>query len=180
MVNPESCKMSTQNSKTIFFRALIQHIANFYSELKIANARLGEYKVTDIITGRLDEAPKAVIQRRNKNISFTMHIQNIVDSDELLNCFSREDVRLLTFWACEHQHRPKTKIDSLSFCRKINKLVFSIFHLNIATKVKKTANELINDKKFISSMSPEDAKTVGYTAASELITSQNEQMSQKR
>lgn len=154
----------------------IQRIANFYSEVKLANRSAGEYKIIKINAGELAQEPEVIVQVRNKNISYTMKVIDIVRDSELLHLFSKEDVRTITYLACEYKNRPKVKLDSVSFCTKLNRLVFSLFYGDRTNKIVKSATEVANNHHLIDAMSPQDAKKVGYTAGSETTHAHHEQI----
>jgi hypothetical protein len=156
--------------------SFVFNLSKFYSDLKQANKEAGEYKLVEIKKGELGEEPEVLVQVRNTSHSFLLKAFDAVKNNELLNKFSREDVRMLTYLACDYKYRPKVKIEKLNFCSKINRLVFSVISGSKDSKKNKLASELVNNKEAISNMSPEDAKKVGYTAASELSQMQREQM----
>jgi hypothetical protein len=153
---------------------VIQGLADFYSEIKLANKESGQYKIANIIEGELDEEPKIIVQVRNKNISYSLNVMDVVANDNILHQFSRGDIKQIVYIACEYKNRPKVKISKLSFSGKLKKIVFSFAGGVRENKVKdKTASELMNSDEVISSMSSQDALKVGYTAGSE--TSQEQQ-----
>ena len=148
---------------------LVETIAKLYSEIKQAKSEGNKYRILEIIPGELNEKPIVVVQTINKNIACRLDVMEIVQDDELLHRFSKKDIRTLTYLACNYQSRPKVEIDSVSFSTKLNRLIFSIFKGSKKQKQELHASDLLSNEEFINSMSPNDAKKIGYTAASEQL-----------
>jgi len=157
----------------------IQGLANFYSEIKLANKESGQYKISSVAKGTLNEAPKITAQIRNKNIFHTLDVLAVVSNDNILHQFSRRDIKTLVYLACEYKNRPKVKIEKLSFCGKLKKV---IFHFAKGSRSdlsqSNTASALISSSQIISHMSPHDAAKIGYTAGNEAFQEQQAQLDQ--
>ncbi len=167
------------NNKPSTFVNLIQGLSNFYSEIKLANKEAGQYKISEIIAGELGEEPIIIAQIRNKTTSYSLKIMDVVSNERVLNQFSRQDIKIIVYIACEYKNRPKIKIEGLNFCAKIKKIVFSFVNSSSNKSIQnKTASELMNDNKTIAEMSSHDAAKIGYTAGTELYQDHQTQISQ--
>lgn len=116
------------------------------------------------------------VQMVLKNLVFELTPEEIMNDDRLLEGFSRKDVRTITYYACEESKKPKTKIIFQEFCEKVNKMVFGIRKNAQPNTEIKTAAELSADPEQIKEFSNEDAHTIGYIAATELILKEREQI----
>lgn len=77
----------------------------------MANKESGQYKIANVVSGNLSEESRIIVQVRNKNISHTFGVMDIVSNDSILHQFSRRDIKALVYIACEYKNRPKVKID---------------------------------------------------------------------
>lgn len=111
-----------------------------------------------------------------KNIIFELTPEEIVADDKLLEHFSRKDVRTISYYACEEIKKPKTKIVFQEFCEKLNRMIFGIRKNSENTTTTKTANEISADPEILKDMSQEDAHTIGYITATELMLKEKEQI----
>jgi predicted AAA+ superfamily ATPase len=146
-----------------------------YHEIKqtySANA----YRVVDMETEKSGKV-SLVIQVCGKHITFKMTPQEVLADDNLLEGFSKKDIRSITYLACSDK-KPKSKIVLQEFCEKLNKIVFGIRHPGKTEILKKTANEISLDSSLIKDLTPEEAHMIGYTAADENSADQAEALKQ--
>jgi len=115
-----------------------------------------------------------VIKAINKNITYSTKPEEILANDHLVNQFSPIDIRTLTYLGYLGMNTPKFKI----LAKKLSQSDQAIFLLKKKGENKiitKTANQIINEEGIISSISAEDAKSVGYTIASEDFINEKKQ-----
>lgn len=143
-------------------------ITKFYKLLKSINSNLSHtplYRVLKILQDANDKYT-VHIQVVNKNITFYMKPEEILADDKLVNMFSPTDVRTLTYLGYLGINAPKYKILAR---RMLNdpKTVFILKNSEDKEVIIKTADELLKEQQIISSTTPEDASTIGYTLAIE-------------
>lgn len=102
--------------------------------------------------------------------------QQIVTDDQILEGFSKKDIRTITYYACEELKKPKCKVMSHSFSNKLNKIIFLIKKLGSSKFIEKTAADISSDKEMINQLTPEDAHRVGYLCGSEAVDEEKEML----
>jgi hypothetical protein len=110
---------------------------------------------------------KVVIQLIGKSIFFEYTPQEIVTNDRMLEGFSKQDIRNITYLACESIKKPKYKIVMQQFCFHFNKMLFQLKKCNSNEVIMKTANQISLDKNLINSLSHEDVQSISYIAGYE-------------
>lgn len=130
------------------------------------------YKVVDIL--ETDGQHLAVIKILNKKVTFNATPEEILANDNLVDQFSPRDIRALTYLGYLGINSPKYRIlaRKLSQNEKIN---FILQKKGEKKVIVKTAAEIVSESSLINSMNPEDAKTVGYTIATETISEEKKQ-----
>lgn len=108
---------------------------------------------------------KLIVQVVGKSSIFEATPQEIVAVDNLLEGFSKKDVRAITYLACEQLKKPKYKIVIQEFCETYNKMKFKLKRNN--EEVVKTASQIIKDKKLINDLNKEDVSSISYIAGYE-------------
>jgi hypothetical protein len=93
--------------------------------------------------------------------------------DNLLESFSRKDIRLLTYLACEDIKEPTHEILEQKFIRNMNKFFFKLKHGKTGEEMEKSAEEISTNPELIKSLSPEDAHKIGYVTANQMIKSES-------
>lgn len=111
----------------------------------------------------------ACIQLIGKNITFYERPEIILADDALVDQFSPRDIRTLTYLGYLCINSPKYKILARRMIED-NKMVFAIKKKGEKEAIFKTAKEILKEQEIVKSMSPNDAKIVGYTAATEIFT----------
>jgi len=102
-----------------------------------------------------------------RNITFKSTPKELAANDALLNGFSRQDVRTITFLATSEMHKPNYEISSYKLCKKTNKMLFSLKKSGNNKVITKTADIISSDKELLQQISQSDAHMIGYTTAIE-------------
>ena len=123
------------------------------------------YRVLELIQDE-DNNYTAQIQVINKSLTFYSKPEEILVDDKLVNMFSPIDVRTLTYLGYLGINSPKYKILAQRLLNN-QRTVFIIKKSGKKNIIVKTAAELLQEQDMITSMSPDDAKTIGYTVAIE-------------
>lgn len=88
--------------------------------------------------------------------------QKVAADDNLIEGFSKKDIRAISYFACKEIKKPKYKITSHGFSEKLNKIVFLIKKIGSKESIEKTAAEISANKNMIKAMYPSDAHRVGF------------------
>lgn len=157
------------------FKSAIQKLKSIFQYLKSChedNAQKTSYKLIEILENNDDYL--VVIQLIGKNTVFNAKPEEILADDQLVDRFSPKDIRTLTYLGYLGINGPKYKIlaKKLSQNEKSTFLIKKKGHKKVTVK---TADQIIHETDIIQHLNAEDAKTVGYTAASESIISEREQ-----
>ncbi len=116
------------------------------------------------------------VQVIGKASYFTCTPHEIVTNDQLLEGFSKKDIRTITYYASQECKKQNYKILIQEFCEKLNKVVFKIGMRGQAEPIEKTAEQISLDKDLINKLDSEDAHLVGYTTASEMLSKEKMEM----
>lgn len=119
---------------------------------------------------------RLVVQIVGKSITFKASPEELAADDQILERFSRKDVRTITYYACKEIKKPKARIIFQEFREKLNKMIFGIYHRDSQNVEERTSDQISLDKDLLNEMSQEEAHLVGYTTASEQILSEKEQI----
>ena len=107
---------------------------------------------------------KLAIQIIGKSTVVECTPHEIVANDQMLEGFSKKDIRAITFFACEQSKKPKYKVVMQEFCDTFNKILFKLKKHDSDEIVLKTAGQISLDKNLINDLSQEDACSISYTA----------------
>jgi len=123
---------------------------------------------------------KLIIQVIGKSTVIECTPQEIVTNDQMLEGFSKKDVRAITYFACERASKPKYKIVMQEFCEIFDKIIFKLKKHNSDEVILKTADQISLDKNLMNNLSQEEACSISYVAGYELsfaekIAGQDEQ-----
>lgn len=152
-------RQSKLDSVSSYFTGLLKQ----YKEAQRAN---NAYRIVEI-KEKKDSSCELVIQIVGKNITFKSRPEKIAGDDQMLENFSRQDVRTITYFATQEIKKPKYKILIHEFCSAFNKMIFSLKKSDKDEIVQKTADQISADKELLKQLSQEEAHLVGYMAASE-------------
>lgn len=124
-----------------------------YRIIEIKQSSKGQYKI--------------IIQVIGKSSIIECSPQEIVADDQLLEGFSKKDIRMITYFACEQTKIPKYKITGQEFCAYTNSVVFKLRETENDYIVARTANQIMMDKDLTNALSQEDIKSISYMAGYE-------------
>jgi len=116
------------------------------------------------------------VQLSGKATTFKLTAQEIIADDSLMEGFSKQDIRTVTYYACQDLHKPKTKVVIQNFCEKLNKTVFGIKHFGEEDIKQMTASDISLDKELLRSLNQEEAHLVGYVSANDKIAEEKAMM----
>ena len=130
------------------------------------------YKLMDILES--NEEYVVVIQLIGKNIVFNAKPEELLADDSLVDRFSPRDIRTLTYLGYLGINGPKYKILAKKLSQHDN-ASFLIKKKGEKNIIVRTAAQILNETNIIQYLNAEDAKTVGYTAASESVVNERKQ-----
>jgi hypothetical protein len=154
---------------------IISRLKTFVEFIKKQNSLQNNrpiYKLVEVIK----EADNyiAVIKIVNKNIVFQIKPEEVLGNDDLVDQFSQRDIRALTYLGYLGIHSPRYKILAKK-CLENEKILFVLSQKGDKRIIAKTADQILNEKDIINSMTSEDAKVIGYTVASESFLQEKSQ-----
>ena len=144
-------------------------LAPYINQLS-ASSRANIYSPTCRVVEILKEDDNnytVMVQLINKNITFRTSPEEILVDDKLTDCFSPCDVRTLTYLGYLGIKSPKYKILAQRLSETNDHSLFAIKKKGDDHVVLKKANEILKNKEIIDHLAAEDAKLVGFSAASE-------------
>jgi hypothetical protein len=124
------------------------------------------YRITEINQLANDKST-LTIQVIGKSTVIKCTPDEIVANDQMIEGFSKKDIRMITYLACIHANKPKYKIDTQEFCDTIKKIKFRLKKFGSNEIVSKTADQISLDKNLINKLSQEDVCSISYTAGYE-------------
>ena len=152
----------------------IRWLSKKYQEVQEELETRQAYRIINIENNDSERTKLIVnIVGTGKNIEFMP--EELAGDDQILEGFSKKDVRTIIYYACANLNKPKYKIIANTFCEKLKKIFFSIKKYNSNELSKKTAEEISASPAILSSMSSEDAHRIGYIYGSESILRENEE-----
>lgn len=150
----------------------VKNILNYIKNERIKTVYKPLYKLADIL--EMDDQHVAVIKLLNKNVTFNATPEEILANNNLVDQFSPRDIRALTYLGYLGINSPKYRILARKLCEN-ERINFIIQKKGEKKIIVKTAAEIVSESHFISNMSSEDAKTVGYTMATETLSEEKRQ-----
>jgi hypothetical protein len=109
------------------------------------------------------------VQISGKNLVFKTSPQEIMADDRLLESFSKKDIRLLTYLACEDIKEPTHEVLGQKFIRNMNQFFFKLKHGKTGEEMEKSAEEISANPELIKQLSPQDAHKIGFVAAGDSV-----------
>lgn len=154
---------------TNYFASLMKQ----YHELQMKAQQQDVYRIVHIN----EKGGKCIldVQIVGKNIVFKASPEELAGDDKMMNCFSRQDVRTITFFACQEIKKPKYSLLLKEFCGKLNKMIFSLGSRDKAEKIYRTAEEISSDEELLNSLSQKEAHLVGFMTATEKAAQDQEE-----
>lgn len=135
------------------------------------------YRVVDIETDKTGKLA-VIVQVCGKHITFKLTPQEILADDNMLEGFSKKDIRAITYLAFNDK-KPKAKIVLQEFCEKLNRVVFGIKSPGKEQILKKTAGEISLDKNLLKDLSAEEARMIGHMTADDTAAEHHTQIQAK-
>lgn len=129
----------------------VQH--NIYRIADVKQFSSGQYKLTVQIIG--------------KSTVIECTPQEIVANDQMLEGFSKKDVRAITYYACEQIKNPTYKIAEQEFSVDSNKMLFKLKKCDSDEVLFKTAGQIALNLDIMNGLDSDDIKTIIYLAGYE-------------
>jgi hypothetical protein len=146
-----------------------------YHEIQQQTQRADAFRIVEIKHNKLNECVVKV-QMIGKATVFECTPHEIVANDQVLEGFSKKDIRTLTYFATNEIRKPKYKILVQEFSDVLNKIKFKLGMRGSAEPVEKTAEQISLDKELLNKLNAEDAHLVGFTTATEQMLKEKEEM----
>lgn len=156
-------------------RTMIQKVKVFFRTLESHSGKAvfkPAYKLIEI--SEEEDEYVVVIQLIGKNIVFNAKPEELLADDSLVDQFSPRDIRALTYLGYLGINAPKYKILAKNLSQHEN-AAFWIKKKGDKKAIIKTAEQIMNETDIIQSMNAEDAKMVGYTAATESVLNERKE-----
>ncbi len=150
------------------FSDYIKWMIEAYAELRAEQAGNITHRVVEYKKNAKGEY-EVEVQLIGKSLAFKASPKEIMADDIMLESFSKKDIRLLTYLACEDIKDPVHEVLGQKFVRTMNKFFFKLKHGKTGEEMEKSAEEISADPNLIKSLSPEDAHKIGYVTANEQV-----------
>ncbi|MES2203999.1 MAG: hypothetical protein V4496_02140 [Pseudomonadota bacterium] len=159
--------MNTEHNK---LSAYISWILNMYAEFRrdCRDQTEAPFTVVDYKKNKQGKF-EAEVHLRRKRLIFKKLPEIILADDTLTESFSKKDIRLLTYLACENKKEPKRQMIGQSLKSSTNKIVFKLKHDKTGEEIEKDTSEIFRSPELIKTLDSEDAYTIGYVTANEQI-----------
>jgi hypothetical protein len=146
---------------------LIEYIAWLYNQNIELQKSTGS--IFRIINAEKNKHGEHIIEVQviNKSTVFKCGANEIAAQDQLLECFSKSDVRMITYLATEDLLKPKKKIIGFEYDGQTEKTFLKIRHHGSDQLLKITADKISNNPELLNELSQEDAHKAGYLTATE-------------
>jgi len=152
----------------------LEWVLKKYHEIKKELEMREAYRIVNIENDTMGITKvKVHIVGSGKDILFSP--EELASNDQMIERFSKQDVRALTYYAINNVNKPKYKITGSVFCDKLKKILFSIKQHGFDNITEKTAADISADQSMMISMSQKDAHRVGYIYGSESILQETEE-----
>jgi len=148
------------------FSALIEYISWLYKhthELQKINNNI--FRI--INSEKINDEFIIEIQVINKSTIFKCSAKEIATQDQLLECFSKSDVRIITYLATKELLQPKNKIIGFEYDEQTKKTLLKIKSNGSNELTKILADQISTDSQLLKELSQEDAHKTGYLLAIE-------------
>lgn len=118
------------------------------------------------------------VQVVGKSITFKVTPEELAGDDQILELFSRKDIRTIVYYACNEIKKPRYKIILQEFCSKLGRMIFGVQKRGDENLITITPEEISLNKEVLNNLSQEDAHLVGYASATERMATEKQQMQQ--
>lgn len=164
--------MSTKPSSFFEYFFLVQKM---YEQLRKFNQQKDCFRIIDIKNNQRSECI-LMIQIIGKATVFEITPQEIVTNDQLLEGFSKQDIRTITYFATQRIKMPNYKILIQEFNADLTTMTFKIGKPGSSEYFFKSANQISLDKDLLNQLTQEDAHRVGYVVAMEQYMREKEEL----
>jgi hypothetical protein len=154
------------NKQILSITEYVSWLLKEYQKIKNSHSEMAIYKLIEVKENKNDGVV-LVVQLNGTATIFQTTPEEVLADDALTEKFSSKDIRSITYHACQHMAKPKSRIALKRFCQKLNKIVFGIKHFNKEQIEEKTAKDISLDKNLINNLSSEDAHLIGFMTANE-------------
>lgn len=148
-------------------QSLLQQVAAWFKTYQQAYERINPpaiYRIVDIKKNQKQETILSV-QVIGKAVVFHYSPVDIVRDDRLLESFSKQDVRTITWFAQQELTAPKFAVTTQM--TDGDQTIFRLQKTGETKYVEKNAQQISLDPDVVKSLSAEDAHLIGYVSASE-------------
>lgn len=119
---------------------------------------------------------EVTVQIINENNAFNARPEEILADDNFVDLFSPRDVRTLTYLGYLEINSPKYKILAKRLSEEHDKTFFALKEKGKKNILVKTASDIHLEKEILRNLESHDAHIIGYTAASESIADEKNEM----
>lgn len=166
--------MSLRNPSSILEYAA--SILKTYSKLQKQFSNNLIYRIIDIKEDNL-KSPLLVVQVAGKANIFEVPPKEIAADDNMLEGFSKKDIRTITYLASKEDNtHPEYKIIEQVICHESNTMSYKLQRITNNEIIAKSAQQISLDKTLVSGLKPEDAHSVGYVAGYESMLKEKQEI----
>lgn len=161
------------NSSSLF--GYVANLLKAYAELqKQFNHTL--YRIIDIKEDNVNNT-SLVVQVTGKATVFEISAKEIAADNNMLEGFSKRDVRTITYLASKETNLlSQYEVIEQNICTESNEVLFSLkqkFNPEIITK---SAKQISLDKKLVNSLKPEVALNIGFIVGTESVINEKDEI----
>ncbi|HVV67679.1 MAG TPA: hypothetical protein VG895_05610 [Patescibacteria group bacterium] len=149
----------------------ISKFFKFLADLRQKNTYTPAYRLVEINHTEMDEYI-VTVQVIHKNSVFQAKPEEILANDYLVDKFSPQDIRALTYLGYLMINNPKYKILAQRLSEKHDSVLFALRKRGNDKIIIKTADEIMRETDIIDNLKAKDAQTIGYIAATENIANE--------
>jgi len=142
--------------------SFLTSVLKWYKELKQEFNTTYPYRIVDKKYSKKLKQDILIIQASGRNIFFESTLKEILGNEEILQGFSPQDVRNITYLYCVEVLRPNYKIIAQEYSEELQQDIFTIKKIGEDHSMRKTAEEISTDKEFIKQFGQLDAHKIGY------------------
>lgn len=167
------------NTKSSSLLEYFNWVLKKYQELQQHTHQSDAFRIAEVKHNKADECI-IKIQLIGKSTIFECTPNEIVANDQILEGFSKKDIRTLTYFATQEIKKPKHKILVQEFCETLNKIKFKLGMRDSKKPIEKTAEQISLDKELLNNLNAADAHLIGYTTAIEQMVREGDEMESLR
>jgi len=147
--------------------SIIEYIAWLYKQNIEMQKATGS--IFRIVNTEIDKSgvPVLDVQVINKSTIFRCSAKEIAAQDQLLECFSKSDVRAITYLATKELLKPKNKIVSFEYNANSEQTILRVKNIESDEVKSITVDKILANSDYLNNFSQEDAHRAGYLMAAE-------------